>query len=148
MKAVKEVMRTNVPTISPEDPVRKATKTMRDNNVWGLPVVDEGKIEGIITDGDILNAFYLGVSVFSYEENVGRDDETKKFRERIEEFRNLKVRDVMTLHPRTISDKAGVDEAAAMLKRFKIKRLIAVDEKGKLVGLVERLNVVDSILSE
>ena len=148
MKTVKEVMRQNVPFASPEDPLRKITKTMRENNVWGLPVVGKGRIEGIITDGDILNSFYLNVSVFSYEENTAQDAEGKKFHERIEHFKSLKAGDVMTMHPRTISEKAWVDEAAAMLKRFKIKRLIVVDEKGNPVGILERLNVVDSILSE
>ena len=148
MKTVKEVMRKNIPFVSPDDPLKKITKIMRDNNMWGLPVVEKGKIEGIITDGDMLNLFYLDVSAYSYEESTGRGEETEKFLERVEEFKNLKVRDVMTMHPRTVSEKAGVDEAAAMLKRFKIKRLIAVDERGNPVGMVERLNVVDSILSE
>jgi len=52
----------------------------------------------------------------------------------------------MTSHPRTISENAGVDEAAALIKRFKIKRLIVVNAKGDPVGLAERLNLVNSIL--
>ena len=146
MKTVGEVMLKNVPILSPDEPLKKVAKIMKENRICGLPVVGKGRIEGIITDGDILNAFYLNVSSFSYEEKPGGEKE--KFSKRIREFHEMKVKDVMTMQPRTVHESVGVDEAATQLKRFKIKRLIVVDDDGKPIGLVERLNIVDSILSE
>ena len=148
MKTVKEVMRKNIPMVSPNDSLKKIAKLMKDNNVWGLPVVEGGHIKGIITDGDMLNAFYINVSTYSYEENLESEGENHQFRKRLDEFRETKVNDVMTVHPRTVSEKTGVDEVAGILKRFKIKRLIVVDDRGNPTGLVERLDVVNSILSE
>ena len=147
MKTVKEVMHKNVPMVLPNDSLKKISKIMKDNGVWGLPVVEGGKPVGIITDGDMLNAFYINISSYSYEENAD-DDSVGSFKKRLEEFRELKAKDVMSLHPRTVGEKTCVDEVAGMLKRFKIKRLVVVDEHGNPSGLVERLDVVNSILSE
>ena len=145
MKTVKEVMRTQVPTISPSESLKKATEVMKHEKTGGLAVMDGGRLVGIITDGDILNAFYLNVSAFSYEEKL-EGSHNGAFKKRVEEFRNTTVGEVMTPHPRTISENATVDEAASIIKRFKIKRVIAVNNNGEPVGMVERLNVVDSIL--
>src|SRR3989344_2058248 len=99
MKTVKEVMRKNIPMVSPNDSLKKIAKLMKDNNVWGLPVVEGGHIKGIITDGDMLNAFYINVSTYSYEENLESEGENHQFRKRLDEFRETKVNDVMTVHP-------------------------------------------------
>ena len=146
MKTVKEVMRKNVPSVGPEDTLEKVSQLMKEHNIAGLPVVEGSKIVGILTDGDMLNAFYLNVSSFSYEEKMDGGRENGAFKKRLEEFKSTRVKDIMTSHPRTISENAGVDEAAALIKRFKIKRLIVVNAKGDPVGLAERLNLVNSIL--
>ncbi|MEM4255098.1 MAG: CBS domain-containing protein [Candidatus Norongarragalinales archaeon] len=146
MKTVKEVMRSNVPSVSPDDTLKKASQVMKENNIAGVPVVEDRQVVGILTDGDMLNAFYLNVSAFSYEEKMEGGSEGYNFKKRVEEFRQTRVGEIMTPHPRTINENAGIDEAAGIIKRFKVKRLIVVNDKGEPVGLVERLNVVNSIL--
>ncbi len=148
MKTVKEVMRVNVPSVSPDDTLQKASQVMKEHLLAGLPVIEDGRIVGILTDGDMLNYFYLNVSSFSYEEKMdgGQGPEGHSFKKRVDEFKAMRVREVMTPHPRTINENAGIDEAASVIKRFKVKRLIVVNDKGEHVGLVERLNVVNSIL--
>ncbi len=146
MKTVKEVMRKNVPSVGPDDTLEKVSRLMKEHNIAGLPVVEGGKIIGILTDGDMLNAFYSNVSAFSYEEKMDGGRENGAFKKRLVEFKSTRVRNIMTPHPRTISENAGVDEAAALIKRFKIKRLIVVNANDEPVGLVERLNLVNSIL--
>lgn len=148
MKTVGEVMRKGIPAVTSEDTVRKAAKLMRENHIGGLPVVENGQVVGILTDGDILSAFYLNVSSFSYEEKAGDHNGGSAFANRLKEFHGLKVNELMTSRPRCIGEKAGVDEAAGLIKRFRIKRLIVTNDRGEYTGIVERLDVVDSILSE
>lgn len=50
---VKEVMKTKVVTISPDTPVEEAARVMFDETIGCLPVVDKGKLVGIISDRDI-----------------------------------------------------------------------------------------------
>lgn len=51
---VKEIMTKKVLTVPPDDDLEDAVKTMIDNDVKRLPVVDNNKLVGILTDGDIM----------------------------------------------------------------------------------------------
>jgi len=54
---VKEVMKTSVLTISPDDPIERAALLMNEHKISGLPVVDGGMVVGILTITDLLQAF-------------------------------------------------------------------------------------------
>ena len=54
---VKEAMTKNPRTISPEATIEEAALIMRENNVGALPVVENGKLVGIITESDIFDAY-------------------------------------------------------------------------------------------
>ena len=53
---IKEVMRTKVTTIPPDAPVEEAAMVMLDGNIGALPVIDDGRLSGIISDKDIFHA--------------------------------------------------------------------------------------------
>jgi len=53
---VADVMSTEVVTVGPDATVHEVTTLMTDNSVNRLPVVDEGRVVGIITRGDIVRA--------------------------------------------------------------------------------------------
>jgi acetoin utilization protein AcuB len=60
---VKEVMTAPVMTIGPDDAIEEAALAMETHRVSGLPVVDHGKVVGILTITDLLRAFvrFLGL---------------------------------------------------------------------------------------
>ena len=60
---LKDVMRTPVVTIGPEEAIEQAALTMEEHRVSGLPVVEKGAIVGILTITDLLRAFvdFLGL---------------------------------------------------------------------------------------
>ncbi len=53
---IKEVMKTKVTTIAPDSPVEEAAMIMLDRNIGCLPVIDDGRLCGIISDKDIFHA--------------------------------------------------------------------------------------------
>lgn len=53
-KKVKEVMKTDVFTISPESSIEEASELMTKHKINRLPVVENGKLVGIVTRGDII----------------------------------------------------------------------------------------------
>ena len=53
---VEEVMTYNVVTISPQTPIREAAQQLRKQRFGALPVVEKGKVVGIITRSDFLDA--------------------------------------------------------------------------------------------
>jgi arabinose-5-phosphate isomerase len=72
---------------------------------------DDGKVLGIFTDGDL-----------------------RRLLERTENFKNMKIADVMHENPRTISPDALAAEAAELMDRFRISQVLVVDSNRQLVG--------------
>jgi acetoin utilization protein AcuB len=54
---VGEIMTRSVITIGPDDPAREGARLMLDHKIGALPVLDEGRLIGIITETDIVRAF-------------------------------------------------------------------------------------------
>ena len=54
---VTEVMATDVTTISADTPLEEAARIMADNKIGGLPVLQDGRLVGIITETDIFKVF-------------------------------------------------------------------------------------------
>jgi acetoin utilization protein AcuB len=63
-----KIMTRNVIAVSPNDPVGKAARLMYENKIAGLPVVDEGRVVGIITESDV---FRMVVELWEREGSGG-----------------------------------------------------------------------------
>jgi acetoin utilization protein AcuB len=74
---VRDVMRTPVITIGPDEPIEQAALTMESHRVSGLPVVDGGAVVGILTITDLLRAFvdFLGLREGGRRVTVDMPDE-------------------------------------------------------------------------
>ncbi|HXG18658.1 MAG TPA: CBS domain-containing protein [Methylomirabilota bacterium] len=59
---VEEVMTYNVVTVTPNTSIREAARLLRQQRFGALPVVEEGKLVGIITRSDLLDAMLAGKS--------------------------------------------------------------------------------------
>lgn len=80
-----------------------------------LPISEKGKIAGVIYANDVLSAANLA---------------------------GLTVTDAMTFNPKTIKLGTSAAVARALMKSLGINRLLVVDEKGKLVGIVTSLDFI------
>jgi acetoin utilization protein AcuB len=54
---VTELMTADVVTVTPDTPLEEAARIMADNKIGGLPVLQDGKLVGIITETDIFKVF-------------------------------------------------------------------------------------------
>jgi CBS domain-containing protein len=114
----KNLMIETVQTISPTDLIAAAKLKMMRSNVGGLPVVDDGKLVGIITHRDILLAG---------GEAVG-----------------LKVEELMSKNLRTAEPDTSLLEIIKIMVDEGYQR-IPVVQNGKLIGLVTQSSVIRAI---
>lgn len=119
MLLIKEVMVTDVVTVTPNVNVRKAVSVMNDFEIGCLVVVEAGRVVGIITERDVLKRVV----------DKGRNPE------------EIRVGEVMSKPPITISPDADLETAITLMFKHKIKKLPVV-ENGKLVGLVTFTDLV------
>ena len=151
-QTVRDIMETDVPTVTVADSVERVLRVLRDHELPGVPVVNEGgRCVGIITEADLIMAGEESdLHLPHYIELFGGIvflESTKKFEERLRKALGSMASDVMTEDPITISPDASVAEAARTIARHKHNRLPVV-EHGRLVGVVTRIDVLDALTAE
>lgn len=141
---VKEVMTTEIVTVSPDNSVRQAVKLMLDSQISGVPVVDdEGRLLGILSEGDLIRRTELiSGTIASLDEMALPSEERANAYVRRNSWR---VGDVMTSDPVTIDEEASLACVAKLMHQRAIKR-IPVTRGGQLVGIVSRADLLQAIL--
>lgn len=110
---INNIMTKDIVSLQAEDTVEHAAQLMKEHGVGSLPICNEGKIVGIITDRDIaLRSVAMGESI-----------------------QNQTVRNIMTSNPITVSPNISATEAAEIMSKKQIRRLPVVENKN-LVGMV------------
>jgi CBS domain-containing protein len=110
---VKEIMTREPVTLSPTSTIGEAATIMRQEDAGSVPILEGGRLVGIITDRDIVIRVLAG----------GKDPKTTR------------VSDAMTADPVTVTPDTSVDEAQKVMSDRQVRRLPVVED-GRLVGLV------------
>ena len=118
-KRVKDVMSKSVVSCSPEDNITKAWEKMLSSGFSGLPVLEKGKVVGIITRMDLLKH---GSARPHIESGKGR---------------HIPVRKVMQDRVLTATPGGSVQDVAGLMVERRIIRLPVVDTGMKLAGIVD-----------
>jgi CBS domain-containing protein len=149
MPTVRDIMDSDVPTVSPSDTVEHVVHLLREHDLPGVAVVNEGgRCVGVVTESDLVIAdeerdLHLPhvISLFGgvvFLESLG------KFEERIRKAFAADVADMMSDDPVTVDADADAREAARIMAGKKHNRLPVV-EHGRYVGVVSRADVLESL---
>ena len=150
MLKVKDIMTTEVISVSPETEITKAAEILLENRINGLPVIDPfGRLVGIICQSDLV-AQQKGIpvpSVFTLLESVIPLTSMKRIDKEMEKIAALTVKEAMTLEPVTVSPETDIEDVAKLMVDKKYHTL-PVTEGGKVVGIVGKEDVLKTLLSE
>jgi CBS-domain-containing membrane protein len=142
-RPVADVMTREVITLTPEMSLAQAWDRMLQNNTKALPVVDAHKVViGMLTDEDILTRAGLGQRL-AIAERLDRAVLQQELARMSDS--GLRVREVMSQPAVTTHPKESLAVAASRMAARGIKRLPVVDENGKLVGVIARLDILDQV---
>ena len=125
---VQDVMQSKVVTITPETTLPEAVRLARARGVRHLPVVEEGKLVGIVSDRDLKQAMASPATSLEIHELHYLLD-------------RLNVAEIMTRGVITIGPMFPVEEAARLMVTEKISAL-PVTDAGRLVGIVTETDVL------
>jgi CBS domain-containing protein len=111
---VKDAMHEGVTWVGPETPISELARAMRDEGIGSIPVGENDRLIGMVTDRDIAIKALAD----------GKDPAT------------LTARDVMhgpILYCRTEED---IDDAARLMEQHQVRRLPVIDENKRMVGML------------
>jgi CBS domain-containing protein len=117
-KIVRDAMTPEVRTVSPAQSLTAAAEVMKGEDVGSVPVVEEGRLTGIVTDRDIV---------------------TRAVAER-RDPQAVEVDEVASRELVTVEPDQDLDEALALMARHQVRRLPVVEE-GRLVGMLAQADV-------
>ncbi len=134
----------------PGDDVESLLRLMREHELPGVPVVDDsGQLVGIVTEADLVirdeeadlhlphHIDLFGGVIFL--------EPFKHYEERLRKAFAATVADMMTADPETIGPDRPVCEAADLIAERRHNRLPVVEDDGRLVGVVTRLDVLEAL---
>jgi CBS domain-containing protein len=137
----KDIMTTKVATVSLGSSIRRAVQIMLEHGVSGLPVIDDARLVGIISEGDLLRRSELGSS--EYAAAIRAASAEKQDRDFVRAY-GWNVADVMTTNVVTVGEDAPLGHVAALMEEHGIKR-VPVMHNGRLVGIVSRADLLRAI---
>lgn len=143
MKA-RDVMTTHLVSVQPDVSVKDIAKTLVQNGISAVPVVDKaGNVLGIVSEGDLLHrAEIRTVEPRSWWLTLFGAD--RDLAAAYVKSHSRRARDVMTPDVVTVSPDTSLSAIARLFEKHHIKR-VPVLEHAKLVGIVSRANLVQAI---
>jgi len=121
----KDLMTKEVITVNEEMSVVNLAKILCENKISGVPVVDKDKkLVGVVTEKDLINIIFSG--------NV----------------RNTKVGDIMSRNIIKFTPDTDIDKIALAISEKNVRRVIIVDDKDKVVGIVSRRDIIKMLIEE
>ena len=129
---VKAIMSASVKAVTPDTKLVEVVSLMCLYRYSGLPVVDEGKLIGIIAEKDVLHRLFPSLDdLLDGMASIDLDKMMGQYKDVL----GLDVRDVMTPNALTVSPDMHVLRAATVMVRHRFRR-IPVADGGKLVGML------------
>lgn len=129
---VRTWMSDEVITAAPEIPIMEAAELMRREGIRRLPVVHNGKLVGIVAQGDIQEASPSDATSLSvWELNYL--------------LAQITVGEIMTREVITVPPETPVEEAAALMRERKVGGLPVVED-GKLVGIITESDIFEAMI--
>jgi CBS domain-containing protein len=118
-QSIREIMTPNPSTIEPSNSVVEAARIMKQEDAGVVPVTENGRLTGMVTDRDI------AIRVVA----EGKDPQSTTVRE-------VASTDLVTVDP-----QQDLDEALRLMAQHQVRRLPVVEEDGRLVGVVAQADV-------
>lgn len=154
---VKDVMSSDVLFVRPNWTVFDCAKAFEKNNISGAPVIENGKVVGVVSISDLIKFMGLKLmdaNVLAEEPQglsmlllnlvkMGKD--FVDFKKELERISKVAVKDVMSKFVVFVSPSANLYEAAKLMEENDVNRLPVI-HNGRLVGIVARADLVKALL--
>lgn len=141
---VSEIMTRSVIAAQRDAKVSDIARLMIQNDISGVPVVDEmNRVVGIITESDLVvrNAYVHFPTFLQVLDARIYLESPRHFEEELRRALGTTAEDVMTREVHTIDAEADVRELATLMVEKKVNP-VPVTQKGRLVGIVSRSDII------
>ena len=147
-----DIMKKDVVVVSPEDSLQEALALITENHVTGLPVLDgKNRCVGLVSATDILTYEQdHAESAVEANADVARyfDPEQQRWESlrvgtfALEEFSELPISEIMSRDLIAVSPETPIREVASRMIEDNVHRILVLDEKNLLLGIISSFDFV------
>jgi len=148
MITVKDIMTTDLITVTPNMDIARAAKILLDNRINGVPVVDDsGRLVGLLCQSDLITQQKkLPIpTLFTFLDGLIRLTSMKQLEKQVGKIAALTVSEAMTPKPVTVSPDTGIETVAALMVDSNFHTLPVVEDSD-LVGIIGKEDVLRTLL--
>lgn len=140
---VAEIAHEEWPTLGPGETVEAAIKLFAESGISGAPVVDGGRLVGIVTEGDLIfrDADIKSPGFLDILGGLIPLGSWDEYRREALKSAGVTVDEVMTTEPITISPEASLADAATIMAEKRVK-ILPVAEGDSLHGVITRMDIL------
>ena len=146
----RDIMTTEVLTVSPETSIADLSKTLENRKIGGLPVVDkDGRLVGVITQSDLVERardLELPPAINILDLHIYLQIPSHLI-QRVEKMLGTTVGDCMSPNPVTVAPATPVSQIAALMAKQKVHTIPVLDG-GKIVGVIGKMDLVRAMAQE
>jgi CBS domain-containing protein len=150
MLQARDIMTTEVLTVSPETSISELSKILENRKIGGLPVVDkDGRLKGVITQSDLVERARdlelppaINIMDFHFYLQI-----PSHMIHKVEKMLGTTVGDCMSPNPVTVAPDTPISRIAALMEKQKV-HTIPVLEGGKIVGVIGKMDLVRAMARE
>lgn len=146
---VKDIMIRDVVFATPGTKVVELAETMFKFGFHGLPIIEDGKIVGIITENDFFikdsGVLFLPSYISLLKETRIADDLPEEKKKKIKTILSLEAKDIMSKDVVTVSPEMEVPELLEFMKKTRFNTLPVTDDEKNMLGLVTLVDVIGMV---
>jgi CBS domain-containing protein len=118
-QSIRDVMTSNPSTVDANAPIVEAARIMKQEDAGVVPVIENGRLTGMVTDRDI------AIRVVAEGKDPG----------------STTIGEVASTNLVTVDPQQDLDEALRLMAQHKVRRLPVVEEDGRLVGVLAQADI-------
>ena len=137
-----DIMNPDVVHVKPETPLKEVAEIMGRHSISGVPVVDEGrKVVGVISEKDFLSRMGMqkNITFMGVVAKCLLGDGCMAV-----DIRGKSAGDIMTAPAITVYEDASIMEIDSLMLKHRVNRILVLDQKDKLIGIVTRTDLLPS----
>ena len=143
MVIAKDIMSSEVVTVAPDLPVEDLARLLWKNKIGGAPVLEHGKILGVVTESDLIDqAKYVHIpTVVSILDSFLFLENPQSLDQEIKKMAGRQVNDIFSREVILVEPDATIGEMATIMSEKKVHTLPVVED-GKLIGVVGKGDLI------
>lgn len=143
---VAEIMSTQVDFVTTKTKVRDVARIIFGRGINGVPVVENRKVIGFITEGDIISKLYPTMA--EYAQDPWHEGDFEAMEAKVPQVFALNADAIMSKNPTLITADTQVLHAQSLMATKNIARIPVIDEEGGLVGIITKGDIFRAVVGD